>query len=239
MRRFLFHALNLFAFTGFCAPAQENWPEFRGPDRDGNSAATRLPLVWSETNNVVWKTPVHDLGWSSPVIWGNQIWITTAAEDGRQLFAVCVDSQTGKLVHDIKVFDTPAPAHVASVNSYASPTSAIEERRVYVHYGTYGTACLDTGDGKILWSRRDLTCDHHEGPGSSVMLYQNLLCFNVDGRDVQYVIALDKRTGKTVWKTNRSVNYATFPVNTRKAFCTPIIIEAGGRVQLSARAPRR
>jgi glucose dehydrogenase len=143
-----------------------------------------------------------------------------------------VNTQTGKIVHDIKVFDTETPEHVANVNSYASPTPAIEAGRVYVHYGTYGTACLDARDGKVLWSRRDLTCDHHEGPGSSVMLHENLLCFNVDGRDVQYVIALDKSTGKTVWKTNRSIDYTPFSTNQRKAFCTPIILEAGGRLQL-------
>ena len=145
-------ALVLLALAAVSTPAQENWPELRGPQRDGHSAAKKLPLVWSETNNVTWKTPIHDLGWSSPVVWGDQIWVTTATEDGRQLFAVCVDSRTGKILHDVKVFDTQAPEHVASVNSYASPTSAIEAGRVYVHYGTYGTACLDTRDGKILWT---------------------------------------------------------------------------------------
>ena len=222
----------LLAFCTVSTPALENWPELRGPERNGHSAAKKLPLVWSETDNIVWKTAVRDLGWSSPVIWGDQIWITTAAEDGKHLFAVCVDSRTGKIVHDVNVFDTNTPAHVASVNSYASPTSAVEAGRVYVHYGTYGTACLDTRDGKTLWSRRDLTCDHHEGPGSSVMLHKTLLCFNVDGRDMQYVIALDKSTGKTVWKTNRSIDYTPFSTNARKAFCTPIILEMGGRLQL-------
>ena len=232
MKALLSRALIFLALLTNSTPARENWPELRGLDRNGHSTAKKLPLVWSETNNIVWKTAIHNLGWSSPVVWGKQIWLTTATEDGKQLYAVCVDSRTGKIVHDVKVFDTETPEHVASMNSYASPTSAIEAGRVYVHYGTYGTACLDTRDGKILWSRRDLTCDHHEGPGSSVMLYKNLLCFNVDGRDVQYVIALDKRTGKTVWKTNRSVDYTPFATNLRKAFCTPIILEAGGRLQL-------
>jgi outer membrane protein assembly factor BamB len=212
--------------------AEDNWPELRGPDRDGHAGAKKLPLTWSETNHVVWKTPIHDLGWSSPVIWGDQVWLTTAAEDGQRLFAVCVQRDTGKITRDIKVFDTETPQHVASVNSYASPTSAIESGRVYVHYGTYGTACLDTRSGAILWTRRDLQCDHHEGPGSSLMLHQNLLIFNVDGRDVQYVVALDKATGKTVWKTERSVDFSPFSTNQRKAFCTPIVIEAAGRLQL-------
>ena len=232
MRAVLSGVLIILALSTVFTPAQENWPELRGPKQNGHSAARRLPIIWSETNNVVWKTAIHDLGWSSPVVWGDQIWITTATEDGKHLYVVCVNSRTGKIVHDVKVFDTEAPEHVASVNSYASPTAAIEAGRVYVHYGTYGTACLDTRDGKILWSRRDMNCDHHEGPGSSVMLHQNLLCFNVDGRDVQYVIALDKSNGKTVWKTNRSIDYTPFPTNCRKAFCTPIILEAGGRLQL-------
>jgi outer membrane protein assembly factor BamB len=232
MKAVLSRALILLALSVVSTPAREDWPELRGPERNGHSAAKGLPLVWSETNNVVWKTAIHDLGWSSPVVWGDQIWITTATENGKHLYAVCVDHRTGKIVHDVKVFDTEAPEHVASVNSYASPTSAIEADRVYVHYGTYGTACLDTRDGKILWSRRDLACDHHEGPGASVMLHQNLLCFNVDGRDVQYVIALDKSNGNTVWKTNRSIDCTPFPTNCRKAFCTPIILEAGARLQL-------
>ena len=91
---------------------------------------------------------------------------------------------------------------------------------------------MDTRTGKILWTRRDLKCDHHEGPGSSLLLDKDRLYFNVDGRDVQYVIALDAATGKTVWKTNRSVDYSVFTSNQRKAFCTPILIEAEGRRQL-------
>ncbi len=214
------------------------WPELRGPERNGHAARAQPPLSWNETNHVAWKTPIHGLGWSSPVAWGGQIWLTTATEDGRQMFAVCVEAETGRLLHDIKVFDTAEPEHVASVNSYASPTAAIEAGRVYVHYGTYGTACLDTRDGRILWSRRDLTCDHHEGPGASLMLEGDRLCFAVDGRDVQYVIALDKTTGRTAWKTDRSVDYSAFPTNCRKAFCTPIAIEAAGRRQLFSPGPK-
>ncbi len=214
------------------AGTSANWPELRGPERNGHAVAAKTPLSWSETNNVAWKTAIHDLGWSSPVIWENQIWVTTATADGKQMFAVCVDAGTGRILHDVKVFDTPQPEHVASMNSYASPTSAIEAGRVYVHYGTYGTACLDTRDGKILWTRRDLNCDHHEGPGGSLMLDGDRLYFTVDGRDVQYVVALNKDTGETAWKTNRSVDYSQFPANCRKAFCTPILIDVAGRRQL-------
>jgi len=218
------------------AAAEDNahWPEFRGPHADGHGDAAGLPLTWSETENVAWKTPIHDRGWSSPVVWGDQIWVTTATADGHELFAVCVDRESGKIVHDVKVFDVQQPEKIASINSYASPTPAIEEGRVYLHYGTYGTACLDTDTGRTLWTRRDLRCDHHMGPGSSPILFENLLVFQVDGTDVQYVVALDKRTGKTVWRTDRSIDYSRVHPFLRKAFCTPRVYRAGERLEMAS-----
>jgi len=220
------------ALCASLASAAEHWPQFRGPRGDGHARATGLPLTWSETQNVAWKIPIHDRGWSSPVIWGKQIWMTTATRNGKKMFAVCVDRDTGKIVHDVKVFDVAKPEHIASINSYASPTPVIEAGRLYVHFGTYGTACLDTKTGTILWSRQDLNCDHHEGPGASPILFDELLIFHVDGCDVQYVVALDKATGKTVWRTGRSIDYSRVHRYHRKAFCTPIVIEWDGRLQL-------
>ncbi|MFM8272862.1 MAG: PQQ-binding-like beta-propeller repeat protein [Gemmata sp.] len=224
--------------TGSTLYAGDTWPQFRGPDANGYSDAKKLPLVWSADKGVVWKTPIHDRGWSSPVVWKDQIWLTTAAADGKKLYALCVNRDSGKVVHDIHVFDVEKPDKIAAVNSYASPTGAIEEGRVYVHFGTYGTACLDTANGKILWTRRDLNCDHHEGAGSSVTLVDNLLVFNVDGRDVQYVVALDKATGKTVWKTDRSVNFKNVTPDLRKCYSTPIVAKNGDQRQLISVGPR-
>lgn len=218
--------------VAFSARAADEWPQFRGPHGDGHFDGKGLPLEWNEGKHVAWKTLIHDRGWSSPVIWGNQIWLTTATADGHKSFAVCVDRESGKIVHDLPVFDTEKPEHIAASNSYASPTSVIEEGRVYVHYGTYGTACLDTATGKILWTRRDLKCDHHEGAGSSPILVGDLLIVNVDGRDVQYVIALNKATGDTVWKTDRSADFTTVHQNQRKAYCIPIVIPRGAGRQL-------
>ena len=223
--------------TGW-ALAADHWPELRGPQGNGHSSAVNLPLQWSDTENVVWKTQIHDRGWSSPVIWNDQIWLTTATVDGHQMFAVAIDRQSGKVIHDVKVFDTTQPEPVALMNSYASPTPTVEAGRVYVHYGTYGTAGLDTNTGAILWTRRDLRCDHHEGPGSSPILFQDLLLVHVDGRDVQYVTALNKFTGETVWKTDRSVDYGPFPGNLRKAFCTPIVIQVDGAPQMISPAQK-
>src|SRR5207244_665238 len=147
------------------APGGENWPEFRGPTADGHSDAVGLPSRWSETDNVKWKVPIHDKGWSSPVIWGNQIWMTTATVDGKKLYAICVDRETGKIVHDIKVFDVAKPGYCIPTNSYASPTPVVEAGRVYVHFGSYGTACLDTATGATLWSRCGLPCDRWRAQG--------------------------------------------------------------------------
>ena len=212
--------------------AGENWPQFLGPEGNGWSDAKGLPLKWSETENVKWKTAIHGHGLSSPVIWGNQIWLTTASEDGKVQSAVCVERESGKILHDIKLFTNDKPPPIAPMNSYASPTPLIEEGRVYANFGSYGTACLDSATGEVLWSRRDIPCDHSVGPGSSPILADNLMILQMDGKDTQYIIALDKATGKTAWKTMRSTDFGDRGDEFRKAFDTPLLIDAGGRKQL-------
>lgn len=214
--------------------ADESWWQFRGPTGDGHTLATKLPVAWSEQTNVTWKTPIHDRGWSSPVIWGKQIWLTTASKDGHRLFAVCVDKDSGKILRDIHVFDVEAPMKISIENSYATPTPVIDEGRIFVHYGTYGTACLDSSSGRVIWKRRDLKCDHeaNAGPASSPTLVGNSVVVNVDGRDVQYLIALDKTNGNTVWKTPRSIDFSNVPVHKRKAYSMPMIAPRGQGTQL-------
>ena len=153
------------------------------------------------------ETPIHGKGWSSPVIWGQQVWLTTATTDGHELFAVCIDRDTGKVIHDLKLFDVAKPQYCHPFNSYASPTPAIEAGRIYVTFGAPGTACLDTQTGKVLWTRRDIECNHFRGAGSSPILYSNLLFLNFDGSDHQFVVALDKQTGRTVWQKQRSIDF--------------------------------
>jgi len=210
----------------------ENWPEFRGPTGDGHSDATGLPVRWSETENVRWKVAIHDKGWSSPVIWGDQVWFTTATADGKQMFAMCVDRTSGKILHDIKLFDIAKPGFCPPFNSYASPTPVIEAGRVYIHFGSYGTACLDTATGQTIWCRRDLPCDHWRAPGSSPILYDDKLFINYDGYDLQSVVALDKTTGRTVWKQARDIDYGTDNGDLKKAFCTPSVVNVNGKAEL-------
>src|SRR5678809_741869 len=171
----------------------DHWAEFRGPGGTGISDATGLPREWSETKNVVWKTPIHGRGWSSPVVWNKQVWLTTGTRDGKELSVICVDRESGKVLLDHKMFVIAKPDPLwEKFNSYASPTPVIEEGRVYVHFGTYGTACIDTTTGKKLWENRELHCDHFRGPGSSPILVGDLIVVNFDGFDEQYVAALDK-----------------------------------------------
>jgi outer membrane protein assembly factor BamB len=167
------------------------------------------------------------------VVWGDQIWITTATTDGTVDYAVCVDKNTGKIVHDLKLWENERPSPLGNaMNGYASCTPVIEEGRVYVHFGSYGTACLDTATGKVLWQRRDLPCEHYRGPGSSPILFEDLLIFHMDGFDHQYIVALDKRTGETVWKSDRDVDYGSDNGDVMKAYSTPLVIEAAGKLQL-------
>jgi outer membrane protein assembly factor BamB len=213
-----------------------DWPQHRGPLGTGMVEGHNVPLTWSEEQNVRWKTPVHGKAWSSPVILENQVWMTTATEDGKELFAVALDQETGRVLHDFKVFHVETPQYAHPFNSYASPTPVIEPGRVYVTFGSPGTAAIDTKTGKVLWERRDLDCNHFRGAGSSPIIFRDLLIMHYDGSDVQYVAALDKHTGRTVWRTPRSVDFQDLgpdgkPMadgDYRKAFATPHIITVGG-----------
>ncbi len=213
------------------ALAGDSWLEFRGPTGQGITDSKGVPETWNETDNVRWKAAIPGKGWSSPVVLGNQVWMTTALDDGHSLHAVCVDYKTGNVTHDVEVFKVDHPPRLNPKNSHASPTPVLEPGRVYVYFGTNGCACLNTDTAEILWTNRELKHDHSVGPGSSPILYGNLLIVNCDGMDVQFVVALDKRTGHIVWKTNRS-GKPDNDENRRKAFCTPLVIDVDGEKQL-------
>lgn len=226
----------LFTLAAITLPASD-WPQFRGPGGDGLARTNRVPITWSEEQNVKWKTEIHGRAWSSPVILGRQIWLTTATPDAKQLFAVCVDTDTGKILHDLKLFGVEHPQFVHPFNSPGSPTPVIEDGRIYVTFGSPGTACLDTKTGAVLWERRDLACNHYRGAGSSPILFGGLLIMNFDGSDVQYIVALDKLTGKTVWRKDRSIDFKDLGPDgkpkaegdMRKGFATPHVADFDGK----------
>ena len=222
----------------------QEWPEFRGPFGNGHVAVAEdskpvgLPLSWSETENVIWKTPIPERGWSTPVVLGGQVWLTTATTDGHDFFVLCLDAASGRVRFQQKLFHADQPDPLGnSVNCYGSPSPAIEPGRVYVHFGSYGTACLDTATQKTIWERTDLSCRHFRGPGSSPILFEDLLILTMDGVDVQYLVALDKKTGCTVWKTDRTTAWNDLGPDGkpkvggdfRKAFSTPLVIDVNGK----------
>jgi len=210
----------------------ENWPQFRGPNGDGVAGEASLATTWSETENVKWKTEIHGMGWSSPVVWGDQIWMTTATEDGKKMYGICVDRHSGKVVHDILIFENEFPRFRHPTNSYASPTPVIEEGRVYLHFGSYGTVCLNTKTGEKIWERRDIECNHWRAPGSSPILDGDRLIVAYDGYDYQFVIGLNKNTGKTEWKQDRNIDYGTDNGDLKKAYSTATVFTHEGRRQV-------
>ena len=232
---FILWALSCFALPAF---SEDEWPQFRGPNGQGVCEARGLPLTWSEKKHVRWKCVIPGEGWSSPVISGTQVWMTTATQAGSSLRAVCVNLESGTIARDVEVFSIPEPLHKNATNSYASPSPTIEKGRLYVHFGTNGTACLSASEGAILWKRQDLKLDHVEGPGSSPALWKNELIIPCDGKDFQYVIALDKQTGATLWKTDRGYKDGKVPA-IHWAYCTPLVIDVAGVPQAVVPGPHR
>ncbi|WP_417851902.1 PQQ-binding-like beta-propeller repeat protein [Thalassoglobus sp.] len=233
--------------------------QFRGSRGDGISVGTQPPVEFSELKNLSWKTPIPGKGWSSPVIADGKLWLTTAIEvfpdeserekllleagDEPRKFhekqiaksitlkLVTVNLNSGKLDEMIDLVHVEKPDSIHRMNSYASPTPFIDGKYIYCHFGTYGTFCIDRNSLSIVW-KNQIPQNHSVGPGSSPFIYKNLLILICDGVDKQYVMALDKTTGETVWKTDRPEMDAP-DGNRKKSFDTPIYVKDRlGREQL-------
>ena len=211
--------------------ASAQWAQFRGPDGQGHSQETGLPLDWSESRNVVWKVPVPGGGWSSPVVAGGRIWLTSAVdrvEGGRTrgvtLRVLAYDAATGRELVNVEAFELRSPGPINGKNSHASPTPIVDAERVYVHFGAQGTAAF-TLTGELVWRTR-LGYESQHGAGGSPALHNGLLIVNCDGNGGDaYVVALDARTGKVRWKTARR-----YPAD--QAYTTPLVIRTGDRDQV-------
>jgi len=233
--------------------AGAEWPQWRGPDGQGHApSAGDLPERWSETENVAWRTPLPGRAWSSPVIDAGLIWVTTAIESepseeekARRLAAntgsqplvisgpvtfraLAVDRKTGRIVHDVELFTAADPQPVHKLNSFASPSPVIGDGRLHCHFGDYGTACVETATGRVLWTNHDLRLAHENGPGSTPILWNDLLIVHCDGSDVQFLAALDAASGRMAWKTPRSGELKADP-QLKKAYGTPLVVPLGGR----------
>ncbi len=255
MKSALFALTAILLATGMHLPAAVDWPEWRGPGGQGHAVGSGLPTHWSEIQNVAWKTFIPGRGWSSPVIDADHVWLTTAIEtpaspedakrrlkantgdqpltllDKVEYRAVCVERSTGRIVRDILLFHEREPQWVHHLNSYASPTPFLEPGRLYAHFGASGTVCVDTGNGRVLWTNFTLRILHENGPGSSPILWRDLLIFHMDGSDTQYVAALNKHTGRLAWKTDRTGSMHANP-QLKKSYATPLVLPVDGADQL-------
>lgn len=215
--------------------ARGDWNQFRGPTGQGIAEGKDLPIEFGPEKNLAWKTAIPGLGWSSPVIVGGKVFLTTAVpksdapEADHSLRAFCLDATSGSILWDVEVFkqtiaDVP---RIHKKNSHASPTPFVDGNRVFVHFSRMGTACLDAATGKILWTQQGLRYEHRHGGGGSPILYKDLLIYSTDGIDVQKVVALDAATGKVRWETPRNAN-----PKSAFSFSTPIIITVAGKDQV-------
>jgi len=234
------------------AQARAEWPTFRGPTGDGVApAGVEPPLEWSESRNVAWKAAIPGRGRSSPVILGDRVFVTFARETNVQrrkigpdemqtadhvsLGAAGVDRQTGRILWERTLSEVDKPDPVHYLNSWATPTPAVVPGRLFCDFGGWGTWCLDPESGKTLWEKK-IPLDHQVGPGSSLALHGKLVILVRDGRDAQYVLALDQETGEQTWKADRPPVQANHP-NAKKSFSTALEIERGGKRQLIAVGP--
>lgn len=228
------------------ASAEHGWPNRFGPTYNSHVPAEEakgIPVTWDETSgsNVVWKKELAGHGHATPIVLNGRGWLTSATEDGTRQYLDCYDAETGEQLHHKLVFENADPEPLGNdTNNYAAPTSVLTDDAIYVHFGSYGTAKLDRETLETVWERRDIECRHFRGPGSSPVLHDNLLILTFDGIDVQFVMALDARTGDTVWRTDRTTDYGDLdedgkPIrdgDLRKAYSTPALIEIGGRTQV-------
>jgi outer membrane protein assembly factor BamB len=223
-----------------------SWPDKSGPTFDGRVAAVdakELPVSWDEASgkNVAWKISLEGTGHSTPVIGDGRIWITSATDKGTKQYVICIATESGRILHQRLLWENSSPEPLGNeINTYASPSCVLEPGAVYVHFGTYGTARLDPQTAETIWLRRDINVRHFRGPGSSPILGGDLLILTMDGIDRQFLVALNKNTGETVWKTDRSTDYEDLDEDgkpfrdgdKRKAYGTPALKQVSGRWQI-------
>ncbi len=247
-------AFSIALLSGSQSMAQESvWPQWRGPDRNGVSAEQGIPIEWNATKNILWKTPLEGRGHSSPVVWGNRIFLTadiqgevipgaeaprhvrdgetylhpaTGDADKRHTLKVLsIDAGTGKVLWTHTPHDGRVFDNRHRNNTYASPTTVTDGKHVFVYFGSQGLFCYDF-EGELIWTvdfGGILTWGH--GHGTSPLLYEGLLILQIDQDQGERssLVALDKATGQEVWRTAR---------NTRLNYSSPILVETGERTDL-------
>lgn len=229
-----------------------DWPAWRGADASGTTTETALPTKWSTTENVRWKVALPEAGNSTPIIWKGKVFVTQPEGDRRTL--MCFDRTNGKLLWQ-KGVTTKEKEPTHSTNPYCSASPVTDGERVIASFASDGLFCYDL-DGKELWSRTDLGRQIHIwGNAASPVIYNQLCFLNFGPGETTYLIAVDKKTGKTVWKVDEGTGYGQRPtadVRTAKSkkgsggnatyigsWTTPVIMKVEGKDQLLMSWPRR
>ena len=219
------------------AQEPENWTRFRGPNGQGISKAKDLPVQWGTDENIAWKADIPGEGWSSPIVWNNHVFLTTATEDGKNCHVIAVDFKTGKILWNKIVFTQMPQQHRHDMNSYATPTPVTDGKTVFAVFSGGSFVALDF-NGNILWINNDLDFYSEHGMGTSPILYGDLLLLAVNHSnkgepkalgwqepwDKSYLLALDKNTGKERWRGMRGLS--------RIAHSTPAIMQVNGKDQI-------
>ena len=236
----------LFLAAPALAQDPEQWSRFRGPNGQGISTATGVPTQWSDTENIAWKAPIPGEGWSSPVIWDNHIFLTSATDEGRDCRVIAVDRRNGEILWNTMVF-TQVPGQRHPRNSRATPTPVTNGQRVYAVFPNGHFAALDFS-GNIVWTNTDLDFYSQHGFGASPMLYNDLLITAVNPSvnpnnnpndepvrngwqlpwDRSFLLALDKNTGEERWRTMRGM--------TRISHSVPVVVQVDGKDQIVSMA---
>lgn len=256
---FLFAAAATLWLLSSSSSQAEVWPQFRGPGGDGIATAENLPLTFGETENLSWKTELEGRGWSSPVFDGKSVWLTSAKEifpseeeriailkaNGEEekkfkqrqvakainLSVQQVDFETGKLLKTIALASIKDPDTIHTLNSFASPTPVLAGGKLFAHFGSFGTFCIDTGSGEIDWQKK-VVIEHGVGPGSSPVVHEGRLILICDGIDRQFVTALNVANGEEIWTTDRPEMRAKLG-DQKKSYNTPLVVRGkDGKDQL-------
>jgi outer membrane protein assembly factor BamB len=201
--------------------AESNWPAWRGPHADGHSAETGLPLTW-DASSIAWRAALPGRGQSSPVIWGEKIFLTTALDDGKQRVVLCLSRADGKtLWQKIAWTGTPEPSH--KMNGWASATCATDGERVYAFFGHGGGLFCYSVDGELVWSQDLGEFSSPWGTSACPILVGDLVIQNCDADADANLVAFNKKTGAKVWRTSRD-NF--------RGWSTPVLVNVDGRQEI-------